>query len=44
MSYTSWLSVQNVKTVNLYLEGGKLENLRKGVQKNAVSVLDVSVF
>jgi len=42
VSYISWCSVQNVKITNLYLEGGKLENLRKGVQ-NSVSVLDVNV-
>jgi hypothetical protein len=29
-----------VKNINLYLEGGKVENLRKLMQKNAVSVLD----
>jgi len=29
-----------VKSTNLYLEGGKVENLRKVMQKNTVSVLD----
>ena len=43
MSYISWCSVQNVKIMDLYLEGRKLENFRKGVQ-NAVSVLDVDVI
>jgi hypothetical protein len=42
--YISWCSVQNVKSMNLYLERGKLENLRKGVHNNAVSILDVSVI
>jgi hypothetical protein len=44
VSYTSWCSVQNVKIMNLYLEEGKFKNLRKGVQKNAVSLQDVSVI
>jgi len=43
VSHISWCSVQNVKITNLHLEGGKLENLRKGVQ-NAVSVLDINVI
>lgn len=42
--YISWFTVPNMMNTNLYSEGGKSENLRKGVRKNTVSVLVVSVI